>query len=690
MFYSYDLSFDRASALSYGVALATTNTETSVAGTRKNGAPLGLSAIETQVICGVTSPFTSDFTGDFYGGPGYLLFTVNKFLKSVDAQVSFLFEPPTHFHLSSQTAPTTSSQVAHASLRHFAAQILTVLSNEAIRLVIARPFHAIVAAQNPNMARVRVLFSKTIMLTFPQVVILRASHGSLFRTTSAQVARLLRTPQPLLAALSGAAYNVIRTVGKSQVSAQTVQTLAAAMASGKLLAFAIAEVVSVVRRLPWRINVSAGATARVSFGGGNLFLRAFSVLSTGAVGLRSGQAGLRSAQNPNAGGTVRTPNKVLASVDAGLARVLKQPGSQRNAVSGQVVASRRQPGLVRGITLAAMQGMQKAAAHFASVYAAVSPEAVASATQRAVARVLGLPRSQTSSVSLSALRTLLRSIAVASSQINRLVRSASTSASATTAAAQRLVHPTTKLLSIVSTHAEALIFPALFLRFLGATWTQSWSAIRGVSKARSVASAESTASVLRRGAGLGVIASQQVAALRRLTAKFLRVFTPQTAAIGRGDTKWLRATSSSAVAAYHPSGIVARTGQGQATSSVTYYHFFVATWAAQQTSLLPPGGGPAEPPSFGPIDPADQTIFGFDWASRAYPNDTITSAMVTCVPPGLPIVPGSLFVSGSLIEVTIAPMVEPVLPTVFSLRCTATFASGRVSSFSIPVPVRNL
>jgi hypothetical protein len=134
----------------------------------------------------------------------------------------------------------------------------------------------------------------------------------------------------------------------------------------------------------------------------------------------------------------------------------------------------------------------------------------------------------------------------------------------------------------------------------------------------------------------------------------------------------------------------------------------VATWAYQQTSLLPPSGGPAEPPSFGPIDPADQTIFAFDWSSRAYPNDAILSAVVTSVPSGLSFLT-TPFISGTLVEITVLPLypLSPFnsdysseygggsskvvqLPATFSLRCTATFASGRVSSFSIPVPVRTL
>ena len=122
---------------------------------------------------------------------------------------------------------------------------------------------------------------------------------------------------------------------------------------------------------------------------------------------------------------------------------------------------------------------------------------------------------------------------------------------------------------------------------------------------------------------------------------------------------------------------------------VTWYHLFVAPWAYQQTTLLPPSGGPAEPPSFGAIDPSDETTFAFDWSSRAYANDPIVAAAVVSVPPGMTFF-GPTFTTGSLVEVTVLPFSPPMVPATYQLRCTCTFASGRRSSFSIPVPIRNL
>lgn len=96
-----------------------------------------------------------------------------------------------------------------------------------------------------------------------------------------------------------------------------------------------------------------------------------------------------------------------------------------------------------------------------------------------------------------------------------------------------------------------------------------------------------------------------------------------------------------------------------------------------------------EPDRFSPFDPTDEDQFTFDWSRRAYPNDTIIFASITSVPAGVSFL-GPAFIDGLLIEITVGPFNPPTLPMTYKLRCTAVFASGRVSNYSVPFVVMNL
>lgn len=765
MFYSYDLSFDRASSLVHGLALTATNIEASAAGTRKNGSPLILATTESQFICGATNPFSSDFSSDFGGGAGYVVFTVNKFLRSSGTQTAFLTEPPTKFNIFTKAALTTSSEVAHIAVLHLAAALLRVLSSEATGLVLARPWHVIVAAKDPSAVRVVKAISKVAFhaLDSEASSIGRALGHTLGAVSTQALQTLFKVVDMQHTASSQGAQILFKVASKIQ-SVASGEAVSSTRSFGKLLVWVIAEIPSVARGLPWHINAVSGEAPRLSFGGGNLFARAFGVLFGEGVAMLRGQAMLRGLSDPNVAGLTRAPGRVSTVADAEAAGLLKQTDVLRGTLDGQAMASRRQPGVVRGVLAPSFQAMQAAGAHFAGALATTGAQIAGLFTQHIIGRSLSILRTQSSSVSLSSVRTLLRSISVASSQSGRIVRGISTSVAALSGAAQALARAPGRLLGVAASSVAFLITVGLhfflakvvspevvsqrasfsatkgttspeeaavarlrgkFLSAVGASvanllrglaahiaaigaqaisltnairkiafniiWPEVLSALKGVSKAPATASPEATASVTRKGSNLGTAINAQVSALRRMTSKFLLAFISQALGIGgRGGSKVLRTTSSNIAAMFRSRGVVISTSQGQSVANVVYYHFFVAPWAYQQTSLLPPFGGPAEPPSFGPIDPADQTIFGFDWTSRAYPNDTIMSALVTCVPPFLPFLAGSLFINGNLVEVTVPPFPEPILPTIYSLRCTATFSSGRVSSFSIPVPVRTL
>lgn len=97
----------------------------------------------------------------------------------------------------------------------------------------------------------------------------------------------------------------------------------------------------------------------------------------------------------------------------------------------------------------------------------------------------------------------------------------------------------------------------------------------------------------------------------------------------------------------------------------------------------------AEPAYFSPFNPTDQDFFTFDWTDRAYGGDTIIYATITSIPAGVNFV-GPAFVDGKLVGITIGPFSPPTLPATYLLRCSATFASGRISNYSVPFIVMNL
>lgn len=785
MFYSYDLSFDRASSLSHTLALTVTNSEAATAGTRKNGSPVVLNAAGPQNVCGQGfTPFSSDFSFDFGGNTNYVLVTVNKFLRMAGAELVSL-PTPTKFHPNSQAVHAVSSQIAHIAVKHLGTAFLAALFGEAVRLSFARPNYVVVAAKAPESIGVRRAIFKLLPSYYvplsgfssgfssgfgPLLVYGMSSSAAIvriqtkvFRWATSETTSLSRSVIVTIRVITTEALAAaIKVAGKGLSSALPLLAASALKTVGKLPSAAESMISSVVRALPWRISAASSEAARLGFGGGNLFARAFNVLAGEGMALQRGQAVLRGLLNPDVAGLMRTPSKISAATDSEIAGLLKQSGIPRAASDGQSVASKRQAGLVKGVAGPTILVLQTAASHVAAAYSAVSAQVASLFTQHVIGRSLSLPRPQSNSVSLSSLRTLLRSISVASPQTIRIARAMTTAVAVLTGAAPALVRGSGKILAVASSGVTFLLSVTLHF-FIGSVaspqviaqrashsalkgvaspetaaiaqrrgallsataanvasvrrrlttllasaqqqvasvsnaiaksiavaFAEVAAAIRGASRASSTASQESAALITRHGSALGAISSAQVSALRRLTNRLLLAFSGSAASGGRGGTKLLPAKSPSSALMLRPRGLAIGASHGLVARNVVYFHFFVAPWAYQQTTLLPPSGGPAEPPSFGPIDPADQTIFGFDWSSRAYPNDTIISAVVTCVPPGLPFLPGSLFISGTLIQITVSPMPEPALPTVFSLRCSATFSSGRVSSFSIPVPVRTL
>jgi hypothetical protein len=104
-----------------------------------------------------------------------------------------------------------------------------------------------------------------------------------------------------------------------------------------------------------------------------------------------------------------------------------------------------------------------------------------------------------------------------------------------------------------------------------------------------------------------------------------------------------------------------------------------------------------EPAQFPVMDPDDVDSVIFDWSQRSAATDRITFASVVSIPAGLTVggveriyLGGGYLGIGNFVECIIGPCSAAAYPATFLLRCTCYFASGRVSSYSVPITIRPL
>lgn len=473
-------------------------------------------------------------------------------------------------------------------------------------------------------------------------------------------------------------------------------------------------------------SVQRGGASSSTAGATKALGRLFSGVNASASFLLKLSAVLRSAASPTVTASQRQAGLARRTFSASAQALLQAGAHVGNAfsvVSGQSAGMFQQHVLGRSLLI---QRLQSSAVSISSVrslarlLSAASPQAgslaramarsmvAASAAAQTVARSTGklfgaastgVAKSLT--IALHALAFLVasaqavaqrashaRGLPLSEAQIAHLVARHGSFLSALVGSAVSVQIGLVKLLAAAVTQAanRVVTVSRSFFVLSGETVTS----IRGLYRFPSVLSPQVVFLVARHGSSFAGAINAQTAALGRSTSKIVAWVSRQVVAAGRIDRRILGAISTNVASLLRPRGLALLASQTQITKVVHWYHLFVAPWAYQQTSLLPPGGGPAEPPSFGVIDPLDLTTFGFDWASRSYPNDPILSAVVVSVPAGMTLI-GPVFVSGTLVQATVAPFTPPTgLPATYTLRCTCTFASGRVSSFSIPVPIRTL
>jgi hypothetical protein len=485
----------------------------------------------------------------------------------------------------------------------------------------------------------------------PQSVLMLRGIGRRFLATSGEAASIITFRGKVLKGASSEAAKLVRSAGKILLvtSAEALGSPLGVRTFGRIYGVAATYSAAVARAMSSHYHAVSSSGASVLRGSGKHYGAASGESSAAQRGIGS----VRSAASANSASIKRTtglPFGIAASAIVAVAYGTRRILSSRQAFDAQT-ASIQAP-IVRAKSLTASDGE---AAHLSTHTTKILPEAVSVASAQAVAAV----RKQ-----LSAIRSTFSGNVAAALKCSGLVR----------------------LISMRGVAAVAA--PAVRPKVVAATSSETPLLIR--SRVKVLLAADANTAFVRYSRGHPASASQGNSSfLVKLVAKIIQAADSQSPGLGRGIFRLFRTSNPQAFTTYTPHGRILGASHGQSSSVTPWYHLFVAPWAQQQTTFLPPAGGLAEPPYFAPVDPSDQTTFAFDWSARAAPGDPIVAATVTCVPPGFSFF-GPVFINGLLVEVTALPFTPLSLPTTYSLRCTATFASGSRSSFSIPVRVQNL
>lgn len=670
-FYSYGLNEDRASSLSYNQILAATSSEAAALLQHSNPTRIQLAAVSLQAI----------------GVGSHLTMGVGKVFSAVNAQVIGLTKLT--FGLKFLSVTVTSAGAAGLVKAYLGARLLAAQSPTVSGLSLTRPSHAIVAIGQNNIATLARTGNRLLNgIQSAAVGMVKAiGHPNVPTVFLSQVLLLVKGPGLVKSVASAAGANIIRAAGRIAPALIQQQVLAVPKTVGRLIAMATASVAQVSRSFPWRISAASAEAPRLGLGI-TAYGRLLAVTAMQSILVQRGLSASRGASGINSAGLLRASGRALAASTVGISAVLKGAARTLGSVSSEAGGGQRVVGIPRRTASGSVVLLLQSGLHLPAAFLAVQAQVAATQSRLTHTMLLVINGTQASAVSLSSVLSYLRAKAVLQAQSVATSRAAARTMGVASGASLSFVRSAARFLYVATVSIVAQAGRLLALRAFGTASASAPAIARGDSVSRSTPSTQAAAIAQQRGKVLS-LAAAAVTSLGRLTNKALTLLTPQTAALPRSETRVLGAASPSLVAMSRPRGTVLRAVQGQIVAVATWYWLFVADWAYQQTTLLPPTDGPAEPPAFGPIDPADRTTFAFNWASRGDPNDPIVSAQVVSVPPGLNFF-GPAFVSGALVEAIVVPSVPPRLPATYALRCSATFASGRRSSFSIPVPVRTL
>lgn len=689
-FYSYGLNADQAGSVTYSQALSASSSETATTAMRQNPVHILLTAASLQAI----------------GVGNHLTIGIGKVLSAVNAQIISLTR--LKFGLRFVAANVLASQAAALSKRYLSSIALGASSSAVAFLYFPRLAHAVVAASQANSARLTRLSGHAISRIQPAVVSLTKSVGRLNAATSLlpQIVSIARSAGIIRGAAWTNAAQSVKTVSK--IASAFLQPIASTPSRviGHLITLTSGSVIQTLRAFPIRLIAVSSQAPRLIFGPG-VYVRSFGAVESQAQAVSRGIFASRSLQTVGQAGLIKSPARPLGAAASSVAALSRATARLAGLAGPNVASAVRMIGLIRRLAAASVVATQTAGLHLPAALSAIQTQAAS--TQRSLVHTLqvAVQGFQASAAALSFGLSFSRTRATGQGQSAAFVKSPARLIAAASGSTQSSVRFAAKLLSVTAASAVALavrrsgfyLFATVasaaslvvqrsgFRLYVVAT-TMAVALSRSEALIRAIVSPQTTTVTQARGKVLS-LASAALPSIRLATNKLLAVLGFQIAASGRIDAKIIGTTSTNQARMSRPRGIVLQTFQAQVIVVATWYWLFVADWAYQQTTLLPPGGGLAEPPSFGPIDPADRTTFAFNWSSRGDPNDPLVSATVVSVPPGLTFF-GPAFISGSLVEAIVVPSVPPQRPATYNLRCSATFASGRRSSFSIPVPVRTL
>lgn len=733
MFYSYALPFDTSGATVYSRAVSTATVQSPVGIARTTPDPVAVGAQTAQSVGYVPPSFPGPFVRDFsrtYPGGGARQGPFSRVYSNTFGEATgFGARSPltvgkllgfggtmSPLMVSQASLPTgTPLRASHGmsssiSWTYLAAWFIQVTSGMAAALSFPRLNYAVVAARSANVARLRRSYAFWLRVNTPSNLFTDEFTNEWGVGPGGHIQRLLVTVNRALRGTDGQSAAVIRNLGKiirrsitsvatmSRGPTQLARAISSAVQSrilriAHLLAASSANAAQIIRRAPMRSNTTSAQSPRLSFGG-NFFVRLIEVATTQSFGLLRQLAVLRGTVTSTPGAIIRSMLKSLtvASGNAGL--TVKTVSLVRSAFTLGLTLATRTIGIPRQVISELLATLSRVAAHISPVIQAVS-SSVANLTRSLAHGVdLALPTAQTMASSLAMVSTRLRSFITTQALSSDLVRGIGRSLSAVSETAASATKAITLSASVASQSIVSALTSAAHFVSLNILTGVSLGALRVarpiLNAAEPLVSSVST--------GFGRFAhispstfSTSAATIVRLTSKLIETVTGLFVEQIRGVVAITLRSELVQVVSYSQAArsVILVVTQFQRSRTVRWFHLFVPEWAYQQTALLPPGGGHAEPPAFGPIDPADQTVFAFDWSVRGDVNDPIASATISATPPGMTFF-GPVFVSGSLVEVTVLPFTPPRLPMTYRLRCTAVFASGRRSSFTIPVPVRTL
>jgi hypothetical protein len=280
-------------------------------------------------------------------------------------------------------------------------------------------------------------------------------------------------------------------------------------------------------------------------------------------------------------------------------------------------------------------------------------------------------------------------------------------------ASQALRKSSGKILIVVASQAYGLQNLISVIRRIAGT--QSAAATHTIGKPYH-ATSPNTPGLIRHGTTPMAVGASgaQLIDLQRIFGHFIAALTPQNLALQKAISMARSMASASGIAA------------------TTFLHRYIPLAQRNRVVRLPPSGAistlpPAiriivipreeagvldyqihrsEPEFFSPFDPGDQQTFTFDWSVRGYANDAIIAADIIGTPhdtgfPDLNFI-GPTFIDsytipnsnpptlGYLVSVTVGEFEPLSVPTAYTLRCSVTFASGRIGNWSVPFQVRNL